>query len=315
MKTGARLISIVIVSWNAKAFLDECLASIFVANQPGQLEVIVVDNHSTDGAPEMVEAKYPQVRVVKNEENLGFSAANNIGIPMCRGDYVFLINSDVTVAPDCLEKLVTFMDERPSVGVAGPTMLSANGSVGRSCRGFPTVWRMICHALCLDRIVPKSPLFSGYIMRYWGQNSTREVDILGGWFLCARRSALDQVGLLDERFFFYAEDMDWCRRFRLKGWQVMFVAEAQAVHYGGGSSKVAPLKYYLQEQRADLQLWKKYNSPWKCAMYYGTCMIYQAVRFVTNGVMGFFSEEKTMRRARARRNAQCFWWYMRGARD
>ena len=315
MNSNERVISVVIVSWNARAFLEECLASIARAKRPGVLEVIVVDNASSDGSAEMVETQFPEVRLQRNASNLGFAAANNIGIRMASGEHIFLINSDVTVAPDCLEKLVKFMDEHPAVGVAGPTMLTGGGAIGRSCRGFPTVWRMACHAVGLDRLIPQSPIFSGYTMRYWKQNSTREVDILGGWFLCVRRAALEEVGLLDERFFFYAEDMDWCRRFRLKGWKVMFVADAQSVHYGGGSSKVAPTKYYIQEQRADLQLWRKHNAGWRYAIYYGTCIVHQALRCAGNGLLALFSGGSAERITKARRNARCLWWYVSGAKD
>ncbi len=315
MNERERVFSVIIVNWNAKAFLDECLQSLARSDCADRLEIIVVDNASEDGSPELVEAKYPSARVIRNSANLGFAAANNIGIARSTGEYVFLVNSDVNVAPDCMETLARYMDARPEVGLSGPAMLGPDGKIGRSCRGFPTLWRMICHALFLDRLFPWSQRFSGYTMWYWKQDSTREVDILGGWFLCARRTALEKVGGLDERFFFYAEDMDWCRRFHLNGFKLAFVAEAQSVHYGGGSSRVAPVKYYIQEQRADLQLWRKHNPSWKCALYFLVCIVHQATRCVVNTTSAILTRNRETRGFKARRNGQCLLWYLRGARE
>jgi GT2 family glycosyltransferase len=243
------------------------------------MEIIVVDNASSDGSAELVRQRFPQVRVVENKSNLGFAKANNIGVSLSKGNYLCFINSDVNVLDGCVTKLVDYLEAHSSVGMVGPSMLSPERKLGRSCRGFPTVWNMFCHAIGLDLMFPKVRLFGGYTLRYWPQNTTRPVEILGGWFWVVRREALDRVGLLDEDFFFYAEDMDWCRRFHANGLGVTFVSAAAAVHYGGGSSRVAPIPYYIQQQRAFLHYWKKHHSKLEQKLYFCECVLYHTMRF------------------------------------
>lgn len=308
------VVSVVIVSWNARDFLRECLESLYTRVALDPIEVFVIDNASTDGSPEFVEKSFPHARLIRNESNLGFSRANNIGIRLCTGRYICLVNSDVTILDDCFGKLVAFMDSNPHVGLAGPRMLDAQRKTGRSCRGFPTVWNMFCHALALDSLFPSFKPFGGYIMRFWNQESSRSVDILGGWFWIARRSALSEVGLLDESFFFYAEDMDWCRRFRNSGWQIAFVADATSVHYGGGSSKRAPLKYIIQQQRADLQYWKKHHSIAERSAYFCICIIYHAMRGSIHGLFCIRPSRKGDHASTALRHWRCLLWYLSGSR-
>lgn len=307
-------VSVIIVSWNAKDYLVECLQSLTAPASQHPLEIIVVDNASADGSPEIVEKDFPQVRLIRTGANLGFAKANNIGIKQCSGEYVCLINSDVNVLKDSIAYLVAYMEAHPSVGIAGPRMLDAKGNTGRSCRGFPGVWNMFCHALALDALFPNWRLFGGYILRYWPQNTTREVGILGGWFWIIRRQALEQVGLLDENFFFYGEDMDWCKRFHLGKWQVMFVAETASTHYGGGSSKRAPLKYYIQQQRADRQYWKKHHSGAGQFAYFCICVLYHTVRMVGHGIRIPFSAGSAEHRGKAAFGWQCLLWYLGGAK-
>ncbi len=307
-------LSVVIVSWNAKDYLEECLESLGGAAAESPLEIIVVDNASTDGSPQLVEEKFPQVQLIRSGSNLGFAKANNLGIKQCGGKYVCLINSDVKVLTGCIRTLIEYMESNPSVGIAGPTMLDAHGKVGRSCRGFPTVWNMFCHALALDSLFPNSRLVGGYILRFWPQNTTREVGILGGWFWIIRREAMDQVGVLDENFFFYAEDMDWCKRFHLGGWKVMFVSNAASIHYGGGSSKLAPLKYYIQQQRADLQYWRKHHTRPGQVAYFWICVLTHATRMLGHGILSLFSAGSSGHRQKASLGWHCLRWYLSGAK-
>src|SRR5271157_5076339 len=143
-------ISIIIVSWNAKEYLDECLNSIYENPSKCTLETIVVDNASTDGAPDLVKEKYPQVRLIRNTENLGFAKANNIGIKESMGEYVCLINSDAVVLENCLDLMCNYMNEHPEIGVLGPKVLNSDGSLQPSCREFPTFWKNLCRAFALD---------------------------------------------------------------------------------------------------------------------------------------------------------------------
>jgi GT2 family glycosyltransferase len=307
------VVSVVIVSWNAKDYLAQCLKTLTQHACEYSMEVLVVDNASTDGSPEFVRDNFPGVRLIRNESNLGFSKANNKGIQQSAGKYVCLINSDVKVLEGCVRKLVDYMEAHQNVGMAGPSMLGRDGKVGRSCRGFPTVWNMFCHSVGLDSLFPRSPLFSSYTLRYWSQDTERLVDILGGWFWIVRRKAIEEVGFLDEEFFFYAEDMDWCKRFQLKGWGVAFVADAVSVHYGGGSSRHAPVKYYIQEQRADRQYWRKHHSGVAQSAYSCICVLHQLIRLIAHGLLIPLSCRREDHRYKACRSWRCLQWLINGA--
>ncbi len=253
-------LSIIIVSWNAKNHLLKCLKSLAQTSGVATMEIIVVDNASTDGSPELVEGSFPHVRLIRNSANLGFAKANNIGMRVSKGRYFGLINSDVEVLDNCLVRLIKHMDQNPRLGMTGPSVFGGDGKIQRSCRGFPGVWNMFCRCLALDHLFPSCQCFNGYQLLNWNQDTERLVDILSGCFWLVRREAVEQVGGLDEGFFMYGEDMDWCRRFRNAGREVMFVPSARAIHYGGASSSNAPVRFYIEKQRADLQYWKKHHS-------------------------------------------------------
>src|SRR5215475_5316322 len=245
-------VSVIIVSWNARSYLLQCLESVLLSRSQCLKEIIVVDNASTDGSAEEVAARFPQVRLIRNAANLGFSRANNIGIRASTGKYVCLMNSDIKVLGRCLDILGEYTEAHEKIGMVGPKILEGDGRTQPSCRGFPKLWNMFCRALAVDALLPRWEIFNGYLLRHWEQNATRDVDILSGCFWFIRREALESVGLLDEGFFMYGEDMDWCKRFWKAGWRVVFVPQGEAIHYGGKSSTNAPVRFYIEKQRADL---------------------------------------------------------------
>lgn len=252
-------VSVIIVSWNAKELLISCLNS-FIDSQGGYTqEIIVVDNASSDGSPEATEREFTKVRLIKNDTNLGFAKANNIAIRESTGRYVCLVNSDIIVLDDGIEKLVQFMDGNTDIGMAGPKIIGGDGCLQVSCRYLPTLWNNFCQAAGLHRLFPKSSFFSDWQMNNWAHDATRDVDALSGCFWIVRRSAMEKVGLLDERFFIYGEDLDWCKRFHEAGWRVVFCPGSQAIHYGAASSANAPVHFFLQMQKADLQYWRKHH--------------------------------------------------------
>ena len=165
-------ISIIIVSWNAKKYLEECLNSILSCPLPYDTEIIVVDNASSDGSPDAVRDEFPGVRLIRNDDNYGFAKANNIGIRASTGDYLFFINSDVVVKAGCFEKMIAYMEGYPDIGVLGPKILSPNGAVQRSCMGFPTLWNSFTRALALDSVFPGMKLFGGHLMTFWPHDDT-----------------------------------------------------------------------------------------------------------------------------------------------
>jgi GT2 family glycosyltransferase len=173
----------------------------------------------------------------------------------------------------------------------GPRIIGGDGRLQRSCRGFPGVWNMLCRAVALDAAFPRTPLFCGYLLQHWAHEEQRHVDILSGCFWMVRKEALEKVGLLDEGFFMYGEDMDWCKRFWAKGWALVFFPSAEAIHYGGASSANAPVRFFIEKQRADLQYWKKHHG-WvarggyfliSCAYHLFRMVGYAAVAVVKRG--------------------------------
>jgi GT2 family glycosyltransferase len=273
-------ISVIIVSWNAKAFLLDCIQSIVRQSVQDPPEIIVVDNASSDESPQAVSAKYPGATVIGNDGNFGFAKANNIGIRASRGEYLFLINSDVVVGEGCFEKCVRYMDEHPEVGMLGPRIVGSDGNVQRSCMGYPSLWNTLCRALALDSLFPASRLFGGHLLTFWNHDETRAVEVINGCFWVLRRPAMEQVGLLDERFFIYGEDVDWCRRFNEGGWKVVFFSEAEALHYGGASSANAPIRFDIEMQRANYQYWTKHHSRVQAAAYLLISLVHHTLRVI-----------------------------------
>jgi hypothetical protein len=252
-------ISVIIVSWNACEFLEECLGSLSCGVSRA-CEVIVVDNASTDGSPEMVATRFQWVTLIQAGHNLGFAKGNNLGIKRSRGKYIALVNSDVNILPGCLDQLAAFLDDHPSVGLVGPRIMYGDRRQQSSCRHFPNLWNNVCGVLYLNKLFPHAKFFAGEQMFYFSYDRSIEVDVLVGCFIMARRAAVDEFGLLDEGFFMYGEDIDWCRRCWKAGWKVMFYPGAEAIHYCGGSSSSDPVRFEVAQQDARLQLWAKYHS-------------------------------------------------------
>ena len=251
-------VSVVIVVWNAKKYVLECLETLREHCGPVCSEVIVVDNASTDGTPELVTELFPEFTLIRNAENLGFAKANNIGIARSTGDYVCLVNSDVKLLDDCISPMIAYLEQNPPVGMLGPKMLAPDGRVWRSTMRFPTLWNQFCRALGLDIAFKKSRFFGGLLMSDFDHESTTPVEVLNGWFVAVRRISMDRVGLLDSQFFMYGEDVDWCYRFHRAGEGVVFFAGSGAIHYGGASSSNAPVRFYLELYRATWQYWRKH---------------------------------------------------------
>jgi GT2 family glycosyltransferase len=268
------ILSAVAVTWNGKKYAEEYLQSVMAANCPG-IEIIVVDNASSDGTPEFIATEYPAVKLIRNSTNLGFATATNIGIQASTGRYICLINSDVVLLEGCLTQLSHYMEMEANrdVGVIGPQMLGANGAVRRSTMRFPTLRNTLSRALGIDRLFLWSRFCKGQLMADFRHDTPSDVEVLNGWFWMVRREALSEVGNLDERFFMYGEDIDWCYRFWKKGWRVLFYPEAKAIHYGGASSNAAPDRFYVEMQKANLQYWRKHHSaPSYCAYYSVVCV-------------------------------------------
>jgi hypothetical protein len=266
-------LSIIIVSWNAREFLVACLKSIAETCQGLSVEVLVVDNGSTDGSVEAARSLGLGTEIIECGQNLGFAKANNIGIERSRGRYCCLINSDVVVLPRCLKHLLAFMDSQPQVGIAGPLVLNPDGSRQPSCRTVPTFLRLLARALYLRKELTDEA---------FTRDAVSDVEVLSGCFWIVRRDAIEQVGMLDERFFIYAEDVDWCWRFRDAGWRVTFCPEARAIHFGGQSAAADPMRFQLELRKASVQLWRKHYGPAMARLCVVVMFCHEALR-----VLGF----------------------------
>jgi GT2 family glycosyltransferase len=253
-------LSVVIVAWNARHYLDLCLDSL-VKNPPRRsMEVLVVDNASADDTIEMVESKYPWVKLIKSKENLGFSKGNNVAIRQARGRFIALVNPDVIVFPDCLDALVDFLEENPKVGNVGPRVFNPDMTQQSTCRRFPTIWNNFCSATALATTFTKSRFFAGEHMFYFPHDRTIAVNVIVGCFSMIRRETFDEVGLLDEDLFMYGDDVDWCRRAWNAGWQVMFYPGARAIHDRGKTTAPFPVRFAVAQQRSVLKYWTKHHT-------------------------------------------------------
>ncbi|MCX5811616.1 MAG: glycosyltransferase family 2 protein [Proteobacteria bacterium] len=273
-------LSIIIVSWNTKDLLLQCLRSVISEISVFRSEIIVVDNASTDGSAAMVEQIFPEVTLIKNTSNLGFAKANNIGIQRSRGKYICLINSDIIVERFCIVNLYNYVEQYPQIAIVAPKILNPDSTLQPSCKQFPTLWNCTCRALAFDTLFPGTSLFSGQLMTFWAHNQIRRVDSLSGCFMMVRREAIDQAGLLDDSFFMYAEDKDWCKRFWGAGWQVVFYPGSTAIHFGGASSSIAPAEFAIEEWRANLQYWRKHYNTLQQAGFYLIIILHELVRTV-----------------------------------
>lgn len=236
-------LSIVIVSYNVKYYLEQCLRSVERAARNLQTEVWVVDNASTDGTLDYLPPRFPSVHFVANAGNRGFSAANNQAIRLSHGEYVLLLNPDTIVGEDVLEGCVAFLDTHPQAGATGVRMLNADGAFApESRRGVPTPFTSFCKMSGLCRLFPRSTVFGRYYMRYLDAGKAGQIEIISGAFNMLRRKALDQVGLLDERFFMYGEDVDLSYRLLLAGWQNWYLP-LSILHYKGESTVKSSFRY------------------------------------------------------------------------
>lgn len=276
-------LSIIIVNYNTKNLLKQTINSIKNIEIHYAYEIIVVDNSSSDGSPDMVRKCFPEVNLIQNDKNYGFAKANNKGIASAKGRYILLLNSDTFVTEGCIEKCIGYMDAHSDIGVLGCKVVLPDGSLDHACkRGFPTPWASLSYGLKLDKLFPKSKKFGQYDLIYLDENEINEVDSVMGAFMIVRREAIDQAGLLDEDFFMYGEDIDWCYRIKNAGWKIVYYPKAEIKHYKGSSSRKKRFKTLFEFHRAmylfyNKHYFKKYNIIVTILVYLGI-----ALRFIVS---------------------------------
>jgi N-acetylglucosaminyl-diphospho-decaprenol L-rhamnosyltransferase len=243
-------LSIVIVNWNTKDLLRGCLASVYDSEGDFAFDTVVVDNCSGDGSAAMVSEEFPQVRLIESEINGGYAYANNQGLRCFQARYYLLLNPDTVLPPDALRKMLEFMDAHPEVGIAGPKLVMASGELDMACRrSFPTPENSFYKLFGLGRLFPESKRFGQYNLTYLDPDVVAEVDSVVGAFMMVRREVVEEVGSLDERYFMYAEDLDWAFRAKRAGWKVYYYPEVTVLHYKRQSSQ-------QNKDKADYEFWR-----------------------------------------------------------
>ena len=271
-------LSIIIVNWNTRDLLAQCLDSVFETAGDLDLEVFVVDNASTDCSADTVRKDFPQVKLIENNENVGFARANNQAIQESTGRYVLLLNPDTEVRTDALETLVRFMEEHPGTGAAGAGLINPDGTIQPSCYPSPTLLRELWRLFHLDAIRP----YARYDLHDGILETPQEVDFVHGACLLLRRKALDQVGSLDEDYFIYTEEVDLCHRLRQKGWKVYWVPKAVVVHYGGQSTHQVAARMFLQLHESKILYFRKHHGPLSAQLYKLILLVSALVRLAVS---------------------------------
>jgi N-acetylglucosaminyl-diphospho-decaprenol L-rhamnosyltransferase len=262
-------LGIIIVNWNTCSYLQRCLETVFASEGDFSYRVVVVDNASADDSVAMVREKFPQVTVIALDDNLGYPKGNNVGLRelgyRAAGDvdsdaprYALLLNPDTEVPMDSIWRMVRFMDAHPEIGVAGPKLIMEDGSLDKACRrGFPTPMVSIYHFSGLSKLFPKNELFGRYNMTFADPDEELEVDSVVGAYMQIRKEAIEKVGLLDETFFMYAEDIDWCFRIKEAGYKVWYYAPVTVYHIKRAASRQSP-KAQFEFWRAMLIFYRKH---------------------------------------------------------
>lgn len=289
-------LSIVIVNWNTREMLRDCLSSVFEGLDSLRAEVIVVDNASSDGSPEMVEDAFPQVLLLRNDQNRGFAAANNQALGLCSGRYVLLLNSDTIVHGSVLAASRDYMDAHPRVGVVGCRVLNADGSLQITCSRFPSLLNLALLASGAAKL--GGPEFlDRYQMTRWDRTEPRAVEVVSGCYMFVRAAAMAEVGPLDESFFFYGEETDWCRRFSAAGWDLHFAPVGTITHFGGGSVRRLNHRRDVMLTEATVRLHRKHGGLGAAAACWILLASFNLSRAFFWSVVSIGAREKALERA------------------
>jgi len=263
-------LSVILVNWNTRQILQDCLESIYRETAGVSFEVFVVDNASGDGSAQMVRQRFPQVRLIENDVNRGFAAANNQAIARASGDYILLLNSDTIVLDNALAKTLRVARRHPETGIVGCRVLNADRTLQPSCFMAPSLLNLLLLTTYLSRLFKRNRFFGRERMTWWDRTDQRPVEVVTGCFMLIRRQVIHDIGLLDEDFFMYGEETDFCWRAGQAGWQLLFTPEAEIIHLGGASSRQVRPEMILQLRGSILLFMKKHRS---APVYWMACVL------------------------------------------
>ncbi|MEQ9259275.1 MAG: glycosyltransferase family 2 protein [Roseovarius sp.] len=287
-------LSIVIVNWNTRALLRDCLRSVEAGLGRLEAEILVVDNASEDGSAEMIRHAFPAVRLIESPRNLGFAGGNNLALRQARGRHVLLLNTDTLVHGTVLPAAVAWLDRHPQAGVMGPRVLNADGSVQPSCSAFPSLRHLAMQTLGLTRMAR----WDGYRMTGWNRSEERRVEVISGAAMFVRAAAIREVGLLDEAFFFYGEETDWCRRFARAGWDLVFAPIPEITHFGNGAAARLNHRRDVLMTEGTTRLHLKHGGPGAALACFALLAAHNASRAAFWAVLGLAGKPGAAARAR-----------------
>jgi GT2 family glycosyltransferase len=243
-------LSVCIVNWNTRQDLEQAITSVLHSDPELKLEVVVLDNASSDGSPEMIREQFPSVKLLRSAENLGFAKGYNRAADEAEGRHILMLNPDTVVRPRALGALVGLLDSRQDAGAAAPRLLNSDGTIQYSCRRLPGPMAAILRNTLIGRLAPNNRFTRDYLMADWDHKTIRQVDWVSGAAICIRRETWSEVGGFDEGYFMYAEDIDWCLRAQQAGWRIYYVPESAIVHHIGRSSDQRPMPMVVEFHRS-----------------------------------------------------------------
>jgi GT2 family glycosyltransferase len=296
MNTGnfEMYLSIIIVNWNQRRMLKNCLASFLPKIDPTNNEIIVVDNGSQDGSADMVADDFPQIHLIRNPDNKGFAAANNQALKVAQGAYTLLLNNDTLVHGDVLAHSCQYLDRHGEIAVLGCRVLNADGSLQITCSQYPTIGNLFLLTTGLWKL--DWPRFLGkYQMKHWKRDTERDVDTVSGCYMMVRKGAIADIGVLDEQFFFFGEETDWCRRFREAGWKVRFAPVGDITHFGSVSARRHNHLRDVMLTQAMIRLHRKHNGLVASATIWALLLVFNSSRALFWGLRSVFSKNPNVR--------------------
>lgn len=306
-------VSFIIVSWNVRALLRQCLLSLRQQTTddrrhnsiPADVchllsEILVVDNASHDGTVEMLRAEFPDVRVIANSENVGFTRGNNQALALAQGRYLFLLNPDTELRPGALQTLYDFAEANPRAGIIGPQLFYGDGSVQSSRRRFPTLATAFLESTILQQWFPRHRVLTRYYMNDTRDDATQPVDWVNGAAMFVRRAVYDQIGGLDEGFFMYSEELDWCYRAKQAGWEIFYLPSAQITHFEGKSSEQVVAQRDIYFHSSKVRFFRKYRGAFVAEILRAFLLAMFAFQIARESVKWMLGHKRELRTQRVR---------------
>ena len=299
-------LSIIVVSWNVAELLAACLDSLYAGMGSLRAEVIVVDSGSSDATAALVRERYPQVMLLAQGENIGYTRANNIGLARASGRCLLLLNPDTEISDGALARMVAYLDANPGVGIVGPYTCNSDGSYQSTRRRFPTLATAFFESTWLQPLAPKT-LLDRFYVNDAPPDQTLEVDWVQGSALMARREVYAQIGGLDEGYIMYSEEMDWCKRAKDAGWRVVYLADAQITHHGGKSSDQVVARRHILFQTSKLRYFRKYHGRAAAQTLRAFLLLNYVVQLGIEAAKGLIGHKRALRAERV----QQYWQVLR----